>query len=155
AISHSELIYVEWKTKGPASQCSAQPQRIGRGPHEPDHVCDVFFEWQSEQIGSGAEVLAFHSTGERLVFHPLHHRRRLEVQNALARTDQRRRGDESAQLVAGKECLFEAALARDAAVIGMRKDGPNDPFGVTFRIKDLAAAKRVIVEVRPALVVEV
>ena len=37
----------------------------------------------------------------------------------------------------------------------MRQDGSNDPFRVTFRTEDLAAAKRVIVEARPAFVVEI
>ena len=59
------------------------------------------------------------------------------------------------QFIAGKQRFFEPALPGDPAVVGMREDGSNDPFRVTFRTKDLAAAKRVIVEARPPFVVEV
>ena len=103
----------------------------------------------------GDEVLALDAARERLVLHPLHHRTGLEVQHALARTHERRGGDEARHLVAGEQRLLERAVARDAAVVGVRQDRSNHPLRVAVLAQDLAAPERMILERRPALVIEI
>src|SRR5207302_1874439 len=79
----------------------------------------------------------------------------LQIENALARPDERGRGHEAGHFIARPERLFQPALARNAAVLGMREDRARDPLGVALLFQDFAAAERVIVERRPSLVVEV
>src|SRR4029077_9585004 len=78
-----------------------------------------------------------------------------EVEQALAGPDERGRGDEPGHLVARPKRLLEPAVARHAAVVGVRENRASHPVGVPLLPQDLAAAKRMIVERRPALVVEI
>src|SRR5215470_4386097 len=82
------------------SQRSSQPELVGALAHEPDDVGDVLLERNAEQRRAVDEILALHPARERLVLHPLLHRAGLEVEDALARTHQRCRGDEAGELVA-------------------------------------------------------
>ena len=103
-----------------------------------------------------AQVVAGHGAGERLVLHPLDHRRRLEVEHALRRPHERRGGDEAGHLVAGVQRLARAAISRGTPrVVGVRQDRARHPLGIALRLQDLDAAKRMVLLVGPALVVEV
>src|SRR5258708_7259986 len=97
-----------------ASQRSSQPELVGLLAHERDRVGDVLLECQPERRGALVQVLALHAAAERLVFHSLDHGFGLEVEDALARTDQRRAGDEAGELVTGKQRFLEPAVARHA-----------------------------------------
>src|SRR5713101_3334843 len=115
----------------------------------------MLLQRQPEQLGARAQVLAFHAARERLVLHPLHDGGRLEVEHALARTNERRGGNEAGHLVAGEQRLLERALARHTAVVGVRENGLDHPLRVSLLAQDLAAPERMILEARPPFVIEI
>ena len=79
----------------------------------------------------------------------------LEVEDALRRPHQRRGGDEARHLVARVQRVLEPRLARHAGVVGVREDRARHPLGIALRLQDLDAAKRMVLLVGIALVVEV
>src|SRR5262249_40327466 len=131
---------------------SPQAERIGLLAHEADHVGEVLLERQAEKLSARREIFSLDTAGEWLVLHPLLHRARLEIEHALARPNQRRGSDETAQFVTGEERLLQPAVARDAGdLLGVRKDGPNRPFRIALRAQNLAALVRMVAQCRPAL----
>src|SRR3954469_3783916 len=121
-----------------ASQRSSKSELVSLLPHEADRVRDVLLEGETEQRGARVQVFPLHAAAERLVLHPLDHRFRLEVEDALARTDQRRARDEPGELVAGKQRLFEQAVARHAGDLHrMRQNRADRPLGIALRAQNL------------------
>jgi len=118
-------------------QRSAQAEFVGSLPHEPDHIRDVRLERQAKFLSALAQIVPGYGPGEGLVLHPLDDGRRLEVENALRGTHQRRGGDEPAQLVTREQRLLQGGLAGDPAVVGVRQDRPRDPLGVPQSLQDL------------------
>src|SRR5262249_48793575 len=99
---------------------------------------------------------ALDGPGERLVLYAFDDRGRLEVEHALAWPDQRRRGDEAGELVAGEQRFLERRRALNAGrLLGMRLYGADEPIWVSALPENLAALERMIAKRRPALVVEV
>ena len=91
------------------------PQARARRPRSRRNAMTLAMCSSSGRPSSSApalQVVALHGAGKRLVLHPLHHRRRLEVEHALRRPHQRRGGDEARHLVAGEQRLLEPRLAR-------------------------------------------
>src|SRR3990167_10095557 len=62
-----------------ASQRALQPERLCALAHEGNHVANVLVERQAEFLRAFPKVVAVDGPRERLVLHPLHHRRGLEV----------------------------------------------------------------------------
>src|SRR5713226_5308090 len=137
------------------SERASQAKGINTLAHEGNHIRDVLLDRKPQLLGTLPEVLALDSSRECLVLHPLDHRLRLQIEDALARTHERRGRDEPGHLVARKQRPFERALARHAAVLGMRENRADHPFLVPLLAKNLRAAKRMIFLTRPPLVVEV
>ena len=102
-----------------------------------------------------AQVVALHRAGERLVLHPLDHRRGLEIEHALRRPHERRRGDEARPSRRRRTASSRAGLARHAGVVGVRQDRARHPLRIALLAQDLDAAERMVRRVGPALVVEV
>src|SRR5581483_8190051 len=137
-------------------QRSSQAEDVRLLAHRHDHVGDVLVERKPQELGARDEVLALDAARERLVLHPLLHRARLEIEHALARPHERRRGDEAGELVAREQRLLQQAVARHAGdLLRVRQDRPDRPLGIPLLAQDRGALVRVIAERRPAFVVEV
>src|SRR5260370_1551988 len=138
------------------SERSTEAEGVGMLAHEPDDVGDVLLQRNAEEFGAGDEVLALDAARERLVLHPLLHRARLEVKNALARSDERRCGNETAQLIAREQRLLEQTVARHTGdFLRVRENRANRPLGIALRAQNLGAFVRMVAERRPPLVVEI
>ena len=55
----------------------------------------------------------------------------------------------------GEQRLLEPAVARHAAVVGVRENRASDPLGISLLAQDFATAEGVICRRRPALVIEI
>ena len=75
-------------------------------------LADVLVERQAELVGPALQVLALTARANALSFIRFITERRLEIEHALRRPHQRRRGDEARQLVAREQRLLEPRLAR-------------------------------------------
>ena len=102
-----------------------------------------------------AQIVARDVARKRLVLHPLDHRRRLEVEHALRRPDQRGGGDEASHLVAGIQRLLErgsrARRPSSRRATGSRASPIRDSRGAAA----LAAPERMVGRRLVALVVEI
>ena len=91
---------------------AAQPQASACSRMKAITLVMCSIERQAELLGAAPQIVAAHRARERLVLHPLHHRRGLEVEDALRRPHERGGGDEARHLVAGVERVLEPRLAR-------------------------------------------
>src|SRR6266702_3776078 len=103
-----------------------QPQLVRPRLHGLYAKIDMLFERHAQFRRAFHDILPVYAARERLVLHLLLHRRSVHFEYAAARLDIGNRGDESGQLVARIQHLFERRYPRYAAVIGMRKDGAPD-----------------------------
>src|SRR5688572_11515423 len=136
-------------------QVSPKPEVVGPLAEECNHVSDVAIQREPYLLRSLAQIVPADGARKRLVLHSLHDRRRLEIEHALGRTHERRGGDESRHLVTRKQRVLEPRLTGDARILRMRQDCASDPLRVAAFLQDLHTAERVVLEVRPALVIEV
>src|SRR5215204_5315971 len=97
--------------------------------HRPDTELDVLVEIDSEFPRAVFDVFAAYRAREGFVLQLLPNRLQVNFGDALRGLNVRYRGKEAGQFIAGEECLFQQAVARDAAVVRVREDGAANVFG--------------------------
>ncbi len=76
-------------------------------------------------FGALPQIVAAHAFCKRLVLHPLHHRRRLQISHAFRRPHQRGGRHEAGHLVAGEQYVLEHRFPWRIRVLAMRKNRAN------------------------------
>src|SRR5215470_1187525 len=142
-------------TKRSTLQRASKAERVSSLPHERNDVADVLFERQTEIFRAFFQVVSFDGASKRFVLHSLHDRGWLEIEDASAGPHKRRRRHKAGHLVAAPQCLLETTLTRHATVVGVRKDGTRHPLRISALAENLAAAERMVLWRRPALVIEI
>src|SRR5258708_7756616 len=142
------------------AEVSPQAERFGIFAHRDNAKSDVLFNRHTKFRRSIADIVTRNAFSKSLVLQFLFHRIHFQIQNTLRWPHVATGGDEASQFVASEERVLERCLARNAAIIRVGNDRPNDLFGVAVFAQDLGTFGRMtlvgrVFGVGPALVVEI
>src|SRR5262249_39681018 len=145
---------------GLRADAAAQAQGVGVLAEGGNAKGDMFLETNAQFFGASADVVAADPFSKGFIFQAAFDGINLEIEDAFRRAYIGARSQKAGQLVAGKQRVLQSGLSRDVAIVGVRKDGPNDLLGVGVLAQDLRALSRVslvwkVLKIRPALIVKV
>jgi hypothetical protein len=115
----------------------------------------MLLEGQSQLLCTAQQILAVNPPCEGFVLHLFEHGAHIHLVQRAVWAYKRNGNDEAADFIAGKDGVFQSALAGDSCVVCMRAHRPHNHFGHTPRPQILHRPKRMLLQRWEPLIIQI